>query len=486
MALSDAEDDLVDWLDDHGMPDAYDLASTLAAAASTRTGATEPPACSTHRPAARPRVDRRHAGDGHAPRRAAGGHRTRLRAVGAVRSYTQMDRATLQPVDVVEGLESTLGSCFTTRPARGSRWSASTPTTCRASRPTPASSTGVDDLIDNAVDAMDGTGRLRVTVRAEADAIEVEIADTGTGLTRRGGRPRLRRLLQTRTSARAPASASTSPAASSSSATPGPSSWSARATRPWPGSASPAGPLGERRRPAGRPRNHHRRVVSRPGRRLLRLTDEGKRPAGRGPEILPFAHEHLDGAAEVLAARHRKHRAAEPLLSAAYEDPAATRELAVAAYGADEASGSVAIDGSRVVGYLLGAPKGDLWGRNIWVEAAGHAVVEPEMARDPVRRGRDALARREPHGALRTAAVARHRTGAGLVPPGLRLAAHACDPRAGAGRSAARGARRTPAATVRYLAGPARHGADRPPGALADLLRRAARRLRGAGGRLGG
>ena len=96
---------------------------------------------------------------------------------------------------------------------------------------------------------------------------------------------------------------------------------------------------------------------------------------------MPFADEHLDGAAEVLAARHRRHRGAEPLLSPAFEDPAAARELLVAAYAADDASGSVAIDGSRVVGYLLGAPKGDLWGRNVWVESGGHAVEEPELAR---------------------------------------------------------------------------------------------------------
>jgi ribosomal protein S18 acetylase RimI-like enzyme len=94
-----------------------------------------------------------------------------------------------------------------------------------------------------------------------------------------------------------------------------------------------------------------------------------------------FAEEHLDGAAEVLAARHRRHREAEPLLSAAYGDPVAARELLVAAYGAPDASGSVAVDGSRVVGYLLGAPKGEIWGKNIWVEAAGHAVEEPEVSR---------------------------------------------------------------------------------------------------------
>jgi ribosomal protein S18 acetylase RimI-like enzyme len=97
---------------------------------------------------------------------------------------------------------------------------------------------------------------------------------------------------------------------------------------------------------------------------------------------LPFAEEHLDGAAEVLAARHRRHREAEPLLSATHEDPAVARELLGAAYAADDASGSVAVDGNRVVGYLLGAPKGgSAWGDNVWVESAGHAVEEPETAR---------------------------------------------------------------------------------------------------------
>ena len=94
-----------------------------------------------------------------------------------------------------------------------------------------------------------------------------------------------------------------------------------------------------------------------------------------------FAEEHLAGAAELLAARQRRHREAEPLLSARYEDPAVAREEVAAAYAAPDASGSVAVDGSRVVGYLLGAPKSQTWGQNVWVESAGHAVEEPEVAR---------------------------------------------------------------------------------------------------------
>ena len=60
--------------------------------------------------------------------------------VGAVRSYSQLDRASLQRIDVTEGLESTLVMLGHKLKA-ASPWSATTPTTCRRSRRTPASST---------------------------------------------------------------------------------------------------------------------------------------------------------------------------------------------------------------------------------------------------------------------------------------------------------------------------------------------------------
>ena len=130
------------------------------------------------------------------------------------------------------------------------------------------------------------------------------------------------------------------------------------------------------------------------------------------PEILPFDSEHLEGAAEVLAVRHRRHREAEPLLAATYEDPQACRELIAAAYAADDASGSVAVDGSRVVGYLLGAPKSETWGQNIWVESAGHAVEEPELARELYAVAATRWLDEGRTGALRAAALARRRPGA--------------------------------------------------------------------------
>jgi ribosomal protein S18 acetylase RimI-like enzyme len=96
-------------------------------------------------------------------------------------------------------------------------------------------------------------------------------------------------------------------------------------------------------------------------------------------EIVPFTDEHIDAAAKLLAARHARHREAEPLLPAAVD----FRTEVEAAWRTKGASGSAALRGGRVVGYLVGAPRDeDVWGENIWVELGGQAVQEPEDARD--------------------------------------------------------------------------------------------------------
>src|ERR671930_191104 len=101
-------------------------------------------------------------------------------------------------------------------------------------------------------------------------------------------------------------------------------------------------------------------------------------------ELRPFADEHLDAAAELLAERHRRHRVAEPTLPARFEDPAAAREEIEAAWRRDGASGAAAFVEGRLAGYLVGAPDDEAhWGGpNVWVGHAGHAAVEPELVRD--------------------------------------------------------------------------------------------------------
>jgi signal transduction histidine kinase len=102
--------------------------------------------------------------------------------VGAVRSYSQLDRASMQQLEVTDGLDSTLamlghklGDGVTVLRDYG----ADVP-------PIEASAGELNqvwtNLIDNALDAMDGTGTLRVATHVDADSIVVEIGDTGPGM----------------------------------------------------------------------------------------------------------------------------------------------------------------------------------------------------------------------------------------------------------------------------------------------------------------
>ena len=98
--------------------------------------------------------------------------------------------------------------------------------------------------------------------------------------------------------------------------------------------------------------------------------------------IVPFADEHLDGAATLLAERHRAQRLVEPGLDPAYEDSAAARAEIEELLATAGASGSAAIVEGHVAGFLLGRPREASWGPNVWVDPAGHAAVRAELVRD--------------------------------------------------------------------------------------------------------
>lgn len=72
--------------------------------------------------------------------------------------------------------------------------------------------------------------------------------------------------------------------------------------------------------------------------------------------IVPFTSDHLDAAAALLAARHRRDRVWIPDLSPAYKDPAAARPVLDDLLTADDGCGVVALRDGAVVAYLLGAP----------------------------------------------------------------------------------------------------------------------------------
>ncbi len=113
-------------------------------------------------------------------------------------------------------------------------------------------------------------------------------------------------------------------------------------------------------------------------------------------EFRPFAAGHLDGAAALLADRHRRHRLAEPLLDRAFEDPAGARREIETLLAVEGAAGWAALRDGAVVAYMIGIAKSDAtWGRNVWVEPAGHAAVEPGLVRQLYAVAADAWAREE-------------------------------------------------------------------------------------------
>jgi signal transduction histidine kinase len=101
--------------------------------------------------------------------------------VAAVRSYSQMDRASLQPTDVTQGLENTL-VMLGHKLRDGIEVVRQYGDLPRIEAYTGELNQVWTNLIDNAVDAMQGSGTLRVHTRAEGNEIVVEIADTGEGM----------------------------------------------------------------------------------------------------------------------------------------------------------------------------------------------------------------------------------------------------------------------------------------------------------------
>ena len=102
--------------------------------------------------------------------------------VAAVRSYTQMDRASMQHIDVTDGLDSTL--VMLAHRLRGvtvvREYGADVPMIDACAGELNQVWT---NLIDNAVDAMEEAGTLRVTTQIEADDVVIEISDTGVGMS---------------------------------------------------------------------------------------------------------------------------------------------------------------------------------------------------------------------------------------------------------------------------------------------------------------
>jgi signal transduction histidine kinase len=180
MALADREDALSDWLAEHDVADEWLLAPPLAAAG------VDVPWCDQAAELL---------GDGLGPGLTWVASTLTVRTllaevkesthrisdlVGAVKSYSQLDRASLQQTVVTEGLESTLVMVGHRMPdgiTVQREYDAATPLI----EAIPGELNQVwTNLITNALDAMGDTGTLRLATRPERDGVVVEIGDTGS------------------------------------------------------------------------------------------------------------------------------------------------------------------------------------------------------------------------------------------------------------------------------------------------------------------
>jgi signal transduction histidine kinase len=184
MEVSDLEDTIGDWLDDHGVTNSWDLAPALVAAGVDPDWLDEVAV----------KVPDELISDGlhwvayaleteQLMNEIEDSTQRISTLVGAAKQYSQVDRAGLQDVVVKEGLISTLimlGHKLKTAPITVEKDLAPDLPTVPGH---PAELNQVwTNLIDNAVQAMPDGGTLRIRTALEDDCVLVEIGDTGSGI----------------------------------------------------------------------------------------------------------------------------------------------------------------------------------------------------------------------------------------------------------------------------------------------------------------
>jgi signal transduction histidine kinase len=184
LEMSDLEDELAMWMEDHGVEEGWEISPTLAGAGldtSWLEGLAE-------------RVPEETLGGvlgwlratlvgGELLREIEGGSARISELVGAIKRYTHMDKATSKSVDVHAGLNSTLimlghklkkGDVEVVRD-----FEKDLPQVCGHAGELNQVWT---NLIDNAIDAVEGQGRITVRTASENGRVLVEVSDDGPGI----------------------------------------------------------------------------------------------------------------------------------------------------------------------------------------------------------------------------------------------------------------------------------------------------------------
>ncbi|MGH9249086.1 MAG: sensor histidine kinase [Acidimicrobiales bacterium] len=179
---SEREQEVEEWLAAHGVPDPWDVAPVLVADGYDperldRVAAVVGP---DHLPEAYSILAHTSAARGIAAGISDGAGRI-SEIVGALRAYSYLDRGEMQRVNVVDGIESTLALLH-------AKLRDMTVERHYADDLPPIAARGGElnqvwtNLIDNAVDATGGTGRLAVRTQRVDDHLVVEVEDDGEGI----------------------------------------------------------------------------------------------------------------------------------------------------------------------------------------------------------------------------------------------------------------------------------------------------------------
>jgi signal transduction histidine kinase len=183
LALSDQEMELEEWLEGHGVDRAWEMSGRLVKAGVTPQVLSELASTLPTR-ALVPAI--RWLGESVAARDltdvVARSVSRISQLVGAVKSYSHMDRATELFVDVHEGIEDTLiimGHRFKDVSVRRSY--------DRSLPPIRALGNSLNqvwtNIIDNAIDASEGRGTVEISTRREGDGVVVAFEDNGCGIS---------------------------------------------------------------------------------------------------------------------------------------------------------------------------------------------------------------------------------------------------------------------------------------------------------------
>lgn len=184
LALSDREQELNGWLDSHQVNDGWELAANLAAAGVTIDGLD--PLASLMTPVeltaalawleSNAQIETLSRDLESATSRISD-------LIQAMKDYSYMDQAGLQEIDVHRGIESTLRILAHRMKGGGvkieRRYDSALPNVCAYAGEL---NQVWSNLIDNALDALNGKGTITISTASDSEGVRVEIADDGPGI----------------------------------------------------------------------------------------------------------------------------------------------------------------------------------------------------------------------------------------------------------------------------------------------------------------